>query len=221
MTVEADAGEAFTGKTRTDTAFERLAELIVEGDIAPGSVVNEAEWAERLEMSRGPVREAVRRLQGRRLVTREPYLKARVVMLSTQNLIDIFELREALEGMACRLATQRMSDAAIKEIFDHLDPGAAPSPVRFDFHVAIAHGSGNARIIEALCDDLYYLLRLYRRHSGAALGRSKEASREHWQIAKAMMARDADLAESLMRSHIGRATTNLTAQIAAAGGDNA
>lgn len=201
------------GQTRTDTAFECLAELIVSGDIAPGSTVNEAEWAERLSMSRGPVREAVRRLQGRRLVTREPYLKAKVVELSTAKLVDIFELREALEGMACRLATKRLSDESVRAILERLEADKSKEMERFDFHVAVAHGSGNARIIEALCEDLYYLLRLYRRQSGTAFGRSEEASQEHWQIAKAMMARDPDLSESLMRSHIGRATGNLIAKL--------
>lgn len=202
-----------TGYTRTDAAFERLAELIVSGEIAPGSTVNEAEWADRLGVSRGPIREAVRRLQGRRLVTREPYLKAKVVELSVDNLIDIFELREALEGMACRLATKRMPDEALRATVEQLEANRSREGVRFDFHVAIAQGSGNGRIIEALCDDLYYLLRLYRRHSGSALGRSEEAAHEHWQIARAMLSRDADLAESLMRSHIGRATANLTSKL--------
>lgn len=196
--------------TRADSVFEKLAEMIVSGELPPGTIINEAEWADRLDVSRGPIREAVRRLQGRRLISREPFQKSRVVQLSPKNLIDIFELREALEGMACRLATTQLSAKALKELLENIESFNSYSSKQFDFHVAVAHGSGNERIIESLCDDLYYLLRIYRRQSGELLGRSKAASKEHWQIVKAMMARDPDLAESLMRSHIVRAKVNLT-----------
>lgn len=210
LTVLSSSNVSTRSYTRADSVFEKLAEMIVSGALPPGTLINEAEWADRLDVSRGPIREAVRRLQGRRLISREPYQKSRVVELSPKNLIDIFELREALEGMACRLATTRLSATALEELLENIESDDSDTSKRFDFHVAVAHGSGNERIIEALCDDLYYLLRLYRRQSGELLGRSSAASKEHWQIAKAMMARDPDLAESLMRSHIGRATVNLT-----------
>jgi len=196
--------------TRADLAFSALAESIVEGILQPGQIVNEAEWAERLGVSRGPVREAVRRLQGRRLVTREPYMKARVVSLEIAEVVEIFELREGIEGMACRLATQRMSDAEIQRLLDQLEVSRLVPRHELDFHIEIAKGSGNSRIIATLCDDLYYLLRLYRRESGRAEGRSTAAFEEHWQVLRAMKARDAQLAESLLRAHISRATRHLS-----------
>ena len=63
-------------------------------------------------MSRGPVREAVRRLEGRKLIVREAYQRARVVPLTLAHIKEIFELRECLEGMACRLAARRMTAPA-------------------------------------------------------------------------------------------------------------
>jgi DNA-binding GntR family transcriptional regulator len=75
-------------------------------------------------------------------------------------------------------------------------------------HVRIAEGCGNDRIRRLLCDELYHLLRLYRARSGDQPGRREDAFSEHWQILRAMRARDADLAESLMRTHIGRATSD-------------
>ncbi len=83
------------------------------------------------------------------------------------------------------------------------------SAVDLDLHVRIAEGCGNARIRRLLCDELYHLLRLYRARSGDQPGRREDAFSEHWQILRAMKARDADLAESLMRTHIGRATYSL------------
>ena len=73
----------------------------------------------------------------------------------------------------------------------------------------IAHACGNDRIRELLCGDLNSLMQLYRRRSGARAQRGAEAYQEHWQIVRAMLTRDADLAESLMRSHIRRETENL------------
>ncbi len=75
--------------------------------------------------------------------------------------------------------------------------------------------SGNKRIITALCDDLYHLLRIYRRHSGSVLERKDDAFEEHWQIVRAISRRDARLAESLMRSHIERAADHVAAQLGA------
>ena len=80
----------------------------------------------------------------------------------------------------------------------------------FDFHESIARACGNERIAESLCGDLYHLLRIYRKRSGAAPERRAQAYQEHWQILRALKARDGPLAESLMRAHIGRANEVLT-----------
>lgn len=204
----------------TDAIYEQVLDAIYQGRLAPGSVVNEAALAQELGVSRGPVREAVRRLQGIQLVTREPYMKARVVTMSAEAVIELFELRMALEGMACFLATQRMGDEDIDELLvaferhHRLQGEGADAGVRpFDLHERIARASGNGRIINALCGDLYHLLRIYRRHSGTVLERTSDAYPEHWQILRAMKSRDAALAESLMRAHIGRAAQHLSSHL--------
>lgn len=198
--------------TRVDHVFEGIFSLLVEGEIPLGGTLNEAALAERFGVSRGPVREAVNKLQGRGLVTKEPFLKARVVELSVADMVQIFQLREAVEGMSVRLATQAMRDAQLDSMLAELDTarlnGGQPA---LDVHVRIAEGSGNARIQSLLCDELYYLLRLYRARSGERPGRRGTALNEHWQILRAMKARDPDLAESLMRAHIARATAGLQA----------
>lgn len=205
--------------TLSDTLFQRTLGSIYSGELAPGAVVNEAALAERFGVSRGPVREAVRRLQGIGLVSREPYMRATVVRLSTAEVQELFQMREALEGMACRLAAKRMSDADLERFASDLeaaraartDPASAATvPPDFDFHERIILASGNARIAAALCGDLYHLLRVYRRRSGAVGERAAEAHAEHWQILRALCARDGELAESLMRAHIGRAATQVT-----------
>ncbi|GAA5233699.1 GntR family transcriptional regulator [Verticiella sediminum] len=208
----------------SDTVFQQVLEAIHQGRLAPGSVVNEAALALEFGVSRGPVREAVRRLQGIQLVTREPYMKARVVALTAESALELFQMRMALEGVACNLAAQRMSDADIEQLIADLEQerqrqvraeqGGAAGPKVFDFHERIVRASGNRRIIHALCADLYHLLRLYRRHSGTVLERKEDAFAEHWQIARAIKSRDVDLAESLMRSHIERAARHLFTHLA-------
>ncbi|SEJ70111.1 GntR family transcriptional regulator [Achromobacter sp. NFACC18-2] len=207
-----------------DVVFDRVLEAIYQGRLAPGSVINEVALAQEFGVSRGPVREAVRRLQGIQLVTREPYIKARVVTLSAESALELFQMRMALEGVACNLATRRMSDEEIAQLLVELEQDrqrrlaaasdGAPAPRVFDFHERIVLASGNTRIINALCGDLYHLLRVYRRHSGTVLERKDDAYAEHWQILRAIRARDAELAESLMRSHIERAAQHLFEHLA-------
>lgn len=204
--------------TLGDEVFERVLDLIYRGEIEPGSAINESALATKFGVSRGPVREAIRRLQGIQLVTREAFLKARVVSLTPEALIELFQMREALEGYACRLAANLMKDdeiAALNEELDGLRNGSTDGTSAdrgFDFHERIVRASGNTRLIDALCGDLYHLCRMYRRLSGAGLGRHEQAQVEHWQIFRAIKNRDGELAESLMRSHIQRATQNIIRQ---------
>lgn len=207
----------------TDVVFERLLGRIHEGFLPPGTVINEVALAREFGVSRGPVREAVRRLQGLQIVTREPYLKARVVELSAETALELFQMRMGLEGVACYLATERMSDQEIDQLLRDMDydheqrlRGEAPGEDRrFDLHERLVRASGNRPIIVALCEDLYHLLRIYRRHSGSVIERKEDAFDEHWQIVMAVRNRDPRLAESLMRSHIRRAADHIVEQLQA------
>ncbi|MBN9427406.1 MAG: GntR family transcriptional regulator [Burkholderiales bacterium] len=213
-----------------ETILNELLHRIYDGRLAQGDVINEAAIAEDFGVSRGPVREAVRRLQGLQLVTREPYLKARVVTLTQEGARELFEMRMALEGMACRLAAERMTDEEINELLRELEldrqraldgEGADGAPRVFDLHERIVRASRNSRIIDALCGDMYHLLRMYRRRSGAVPERKSQAYAEHWQIIRALRARDGDLAESLMRSHVARAAEHLFTSLPLFTGDAA
>ena len=195
-------------RTRVDTVFDGIFDLILSGEIPLGGVVNEATLAERFKVSRGPVREAVKALQGRGLIVKEPYFKARVVDLDVKDMIEIFQLRESVEGMSVKLATRAMLDESMNRLLHDFEQAGGNGRV-LDLHVRIAKECGNRRIESLLCDELYYLLRLYRARSGSTPGRHDNASAEHWQILRGMKSRDAELAESLMRAHIARATAAL------------
>lgn len=211
---EATGSEA--GTPRSDLVYQAILDAIYQGRLPPGSVVNEAALAQEFGVSRGPVREAIRRLQGIQLITREPYIKSRVVTLNAATARELFELRMALEGMACNIDARRMTDSEIDTLISELErsrdsysANAAVEKDVFDFHERIVRACCNTRIINLLCGDLYHLLRIYRRHSGAIIERKEEAFDEHWQILRAIKSRDPQLAESLMRSHVRRAARNL------------
>lgn len=205
-------------RTLVDRVVREVFALLLSSEIPLGGQLNEAALAARFKVSRGPIREAIKQLQGRGLVIKEPYLKARVVSLSLPDMIEIFQLREAVEGMSVRLATRAMSDTELDEMLDAFSAAReAGKAVDLDLHVRIAEGCGNDRIRALLCDELYYLLRLYRARSADQPGRREDAFTEHWQILRAMRARDGELAESLMRAHIGRATRSLETLLAQQG----
>ncbi|MFM2320549.1 MAG: hypothetical protein RLZZ215_3170 [Pseudomonadota bacterium] len=208
-------------RTLSDKASSRLTQAIVTGELAQGQKLSEADLATRFGISRGPLREAIRQLEGMRLVTRVPHAGARVVMLDKPMLADLYRVREALEGMACRMAAQAMSQEEIDTLFMLLDrheeeinaaDGLAyfQSEGDFDFHFQIALGSRNQMLIDLLAGELYQLLRMCRYRTSHLAKRTRPALQQHRQIAEAIAERDGDLAELLMRRHISGAWKSIS-----------
>ncbi len=206
--------------TIADRAFAHLRQAIVAGELAPGSKISEPDMAARLGISRGPLREAMRRLESTNLVERRPNLGARVITLTSEQLIEIYLIREALESLAARLAAERMSHAAITDLrgllAQHRAELARESWQAYfqkegdmDFHYRIVQGSGNQRLIGILCDDLYHLVRMYRCKFGMVSHRARDALREHELIVDAIAERDGELAELMMRRHIRASRRNV------------
>ncbi len=200
--------------------FDMAVDSIVRGDFPPGSPISEAEIASRFGVSRAPAREALLRLSEKGLVTRTPHIGARVIEFSRDDLVELFEIREALEGMACRLAAERISDAELSHLEAALEshstaPDLASGKSYFqrggdeDFHFGIARASGNIRLERHLCDDLYHLLRVYRFRSSTHSGRAKQALAEHRAILAALKTRDPSKAEAAMRHHIQQSKMNI------------
>jgi DNA-binding GntR family transcriptional regulator len=220
--ISALRGQAFVSQSLADRLADALIDAIERGELPPGTRIREATLARQLGISRGPLREALHRLEGRKLVQYTPNFGMRVAAPSRADIINIFEIREALEGLACRLATERMTDAEIDELFQLLDmhrqgpdlrAGSAyyQSAGELDIHFRIATGSGNKHLVDMLCGELYHFIRIYRFRASLAGGRAQRAFDEHRAIISAMRDRDPDLAESLMRGHIRSAIDTLHA----------
>lgn len=199
--------------TLSERLLDQLQDAIVEGDIASGEKLREPELAKRFGTSRGPLRDALRRLEARRLVTTTPNAGARVVALSNEQLIELFEVREGLEGMTARLAATSMTDQQLEDLEELLmlharEVGRKKGREYFrqhgdlDFHFRIADACGNELLRHAVCVDHYQLMRMYRFKHSARKGRPHRALREHRRILEALQDRDGELAEILMRRHI-------------------
>jgi DNA-binding GntR family transcriptional regulator len=208
---EQPAGEG----TLAEQLYRKLSDAILEGELGPGSKISEPALARRYGVSRGPLREALHRLQERKLITRSANQGARIVMPSPQLLAEIFVVREALEGMAAREAACRATTEEIAKIRETVNRDAQTiasadkdsflDKLDHDFHSLIAQASRNPMLIELLCFELYPLLRLYRGQSGKQRPRSDRALREHQRIFEAIEDRDGEMAEMQMRRHIAAA----------------
>ncbi|MBR0670427.1 GntR family transcriptional regulator [Neoroseomonas soli] len=218
---------AAEGETLSEHAFRQIQSAIVKGDIAPGSKISEPELARAYGISRGPLREALHRLEGQKLLVRVPHVGARVVSLSRQELSELYEIREALEGTACRLAAERMRPEQVEELRRVLlaherdeafqaGRGYYQQEGDYDFHYRIVQGSGNQMLFRLLCDELYQLARMYRIQYSASPHRPRQAYAEHHRILDAIADGDGELAELLMRRHIRASRLNIERQIAGA-----
>lgn len=206
--------------TLTDRLTDRLIEAVVGGELPPGDRVSEPELAERFGTSRGPLREALGRLEAMRLVERRPRQGTRVRPLERADLLDLFAVREALEGMAARLAAERMETADAHGLVTLLQTHATWREVTdglayvqpdgdLDFHRRVIHGSGNRELIAHAGERMRHRVRMYRHRAGRHPERPQRALAEHRRIAEAIIDRDGELAELLMRRHIRAAQRTL------------
>lgn len=204
--------------TAADKTFYKLRQDIVEGVIVAGAKLSEAELSLTYGVSRALIREAINRLQSCHIVERKANVGARVVALSAEGLLELYQVRESLEGMAARLAAKHMTDDEIKELEQLLqshfqgvkqDERYYQEAGDVDFHYRIILGSKNKHLISMLFDGIYHLVRMYRVQLGMAGPRVTTAFDEHKNIVQAIANRDEELAEILMRRHIMYSKNNI------------
>ncbi len=204
--------DRIVGTSLASEAFERVVEAIISGEFEPGQKISEAELARRLGISRGPVREALHRLEGR-LVSRVPRIGVRVISFGQTELRQLYYLREALEGMAARLAAEFAPDNFVDELealllrdsSDIAESGQSVYRQRSpdeDFHIAIARASNCENIQRILLNEVYYQLRIHRLRSSRKPGRADQALKEHFDIIAQLKARNPGAAEEAMRAHV-------------------
>jgi DNA-binding GntR family transcriptional regulator len=198
--------------TKSDFAYTRVRELILSGELEPGSVINQAVLAREIGISTTPLREALRRLMQQGLVELDAHRDARVTQLNAEEARDLLEVRRSLDPMAASLAAERRTRQDLAEMRASLDGlDALPSNPTLTqliahrrFHTAIYRASHNALLIEML-DGLWDTGDRYRRH-GLQVERTPEEraekAHEHTLLFQAIAEGDAETAADVMRVHI-------------------
>lgn len=197
----------------SDRAYRMLRDRIFSGEFPAGARLRERQLCAELEVSRTPVREALRRLEAEGLVQIEPRRGGVVRGIDVDEAAEIFALGTVIESFAARTAAEKATPAALEELRGLLaemtevlgDGGEACRPryMKLDnaFHRCIAEMCQSRRLVAALRQvvGVPALTRVIRRYSADQLRQSYE---QHCSLVDAIAAGDADLAESVMRAHI-------------------
>lgn len=207
-----------------DTAFRELRTGILRGEYRANERLVEADLADSLGVSRTPVREALLRLQAEGLVVRgRQGFHVREFLLS--EIIQIYEVRAALEGFAARLSAERATAEACDELKCVLEnhtaeiaDGASFSSAKFirindEFHDSLVASCQNARLVAATQRNRLYFLN-FRHAAGYSVREAESALEEHRRIFDAVKVGDVDRAEQLTRKHITEALSAITRDFA-------
>jgi DNA-binding GntR family transcriptional regulator len=200
--------EREAGGTTAEAVYQTLRHGIVHGDLAPGERLRSDALAGELRVSRTPVREALRKLEAEGLVA---HTGSRLVVraVSEEDLTELFYVREALEGMAARLAAENATPgeiAAIRDLLEDMetvrgrgDLGALRR-LTGEFHRLVCRATHNSRLLQLL-QLLLDQVRQFQTSTLYGEGRPAQALKEHRALLAAIEARDGGGAERLAREH--------------------
>ncbi|NWG18780.1 MAG: GntR family transcriptional regulator [Chloroflexi bacterium] len=205
-------------RTMTEQVLARLRDMILSGELAPGSRIDQNELARRFGVSLVPLREALARLQSSGLVRIVPHRGVFVESLSADELLDIYQVREALEEQAARLAAPRLSDADLAAI-DRLQAELERTAITGDFdafldlnrefHFTIYRASGRRYLLQ-LIDQLWDLSARYRRFQLHAFpDRARASLFETQAIVAACRRRDPDALAWMVRYKVHQTVVGL------------
>ncbi len=194
--------------SRSELAYRKLREAIQQGTLKPGERIMEIEVADWLKVSRTPVRDAIRRLEADGMLRYEPRSGLVVATLDRQAVMELYIMRDVLEGTAARMCARHASDLEVLELADLVKreqelQGDFEALARHNrrFHEAIHRGAHNRYLEKSLgaVNDSMWLL---GRSQMLLPHRAKAALNEHAEIARAIHKRDPAAAEEAARKHV-------------------
>lgn len=193
-----------------DVVFKTLRQGILTGELKPGERLMEIHLADRLGVSRTPIREAIRKLELEGLVTMIPRRGAEVAQISAQNLKDVLEVRQALDALGVQLACERITEEGLAELKEACDYFAKVTATKdatvitkadVALHDVIIRATGNERLqqmISTLSEQMYrYRFEYIKDSSYHAL-----LIEEHKRIYESIAARDKEQAVKEIQEHI-------------------
>ena len=200
-----------------DVVFNTLRKAILKGELKPGERLMEIALAEKLGVSRTPVREAMRKLELEGLVSIIPNKGAYVTGITRKDVEDIYAIRSLLEGLCARWATayitEKQLDALEENIYlseFHASKGHAQKLTELDdqFH-DILYEACSSKMLEHQLRDFHEYVRRMRKQNLSGSERGLEAVLEHKQIMEAICRKDADRAQELAALHMRNAYDNM------------
>jgi DNA-binding GntR family transcriptional regulator len=216
---------------RSDRVRRQIADQIISGALRPGQELDEKKLAEAFNVSRTPVREALRQLAAASLVEWRPHQSAVVAKITPSKMVEMFEVMAELEGFCGRLAARRMTaseHANLISIHRKFRPYVQARDregyhaLNKTFHEAIYAGSHN-QYLRAQASALYDRLAPYRAYQLKRPDALRLASEEHQAIIDAIVAGDGDAAFNLLTDHVSLSNelfADLVAALSAADAEN-
>ncbi|MEN9294861.1 MAG: GntR family transcriptional regulator [Burkholderiaceae bacterium] len=205
-----NAKNLLTPKPLYEEVAERLRNSIFSHELEPGAWIDEQALAIQYGISRTPMREAIKVLAAEGLITMKMRRGAYVTEVSKADLSQIFTVLALLEGQACRETAQKASEKQLEELDSiHLKLERAAADRDLDLFFAINQSFHDK--IQDICanqwmrnviNDLRKVLKLQRRDSLSKRGRLENSLLEHRKILAALLARDGEKAEKLMKEHL-------------------
>ena len=191
-------------------AYRRLLDEIRSGALAPGARLRETELADRLGISRTPVREAIRQLEADGLVAHLPRQGATIRSLDHAEVVELYEMRAVLEGTAARLAARAASDIELAELtalnteLAEAPAGPQAKELNRQFHRMMLESARNRFLLKSM-NALQKTLLILGPTTLADPSRAVSAVAEHAAVISALKARDGAAAEAAMRAHVDAA----------------
>lgn len=209
-------------EVKKNSVYDYLFNAIRSGDIKPGQTLTERGLAEKIGVSRTPVREAIRKLEEQGIVTHEPHKGVKVITLSEEKVAQLYDVRELLEGLAVRRLAERQTPQMIEELrgfIEKAEKEAVENKIRelaeinSEFHLALARLSGNV-YLETIMNMLQTQISLMMSASLSTSGRPLQNIEEHKGLIDAIRSGDGEFAESIAKHHVRKAREHAMKKLA-------
>ncbi|WP_054968546.1 GntR family transcriptional regulator [Alicyclobacillus ferrooxydans] len=204
------SGTEFRYRTLSEGVESIVRKMILLGDLVPGERINEVQLAEQLEMSRGPVREALRRLQAEGLVTYHAHRGTFVAELSDKDAEEVYKLRALLEVGAVKAALPNFREkhlGHLREIVSRFEAACLNEDISamiqadLDFHHLIVQLSGNGRLVDMYQSLDTQLGAMFIAVQTKAPDRLANVAKLHFDLVTALESRDEDIICSAFEDH--------------------
>ncbi len=208
-------------KPLRDVIFDTLREAIIVGELKPGERLMEVQLAQKMGVSRTPVREAIRKLELEGLVEMLPRKGAHIADLSVKDIMDVLEVRATLDGLASSLSASRITDEEIKELkhvqsqfVNYVEKENLQGSIKKDveFHDIIYRSSRNDKLIQ-ISNNLREQIQRFRVIYIKDYSSTRELIKEHNEIIDAITTRDPEAAMRSAQTHIKKQEDAITRSV--------